>query len=149
MVCFHLESRSFSFHRRSEENPGGVHVSGLISVAVDEQEMVWVGSLGGLHKYVPGTREQASHTTYYFRNPLEPMFLGADMVGDMIFDDTGQLWLATGGGGRLNGCLKTRIIEAYRLSECHGMNCKQNSENTSQAFHHCDLSKAKIHCRAR
>lgn len=99
LVSFHIETHSFSFHRESTENPGGVPASALMSVCVDDSGTIWTGSLGGLHKYFPGNQEHPPHNTHFYRNPLELHFIGADMIGEMIFDKSGQLWLATGGGG--------------------------------------------------
>jgi len=99
LVSFDIETRNFSFHQKSEKNPGGVPVSGLMSVYVDEVGTVWTGSLGGLHKYKPGNQEQASSNIRYYSDPAKQHSISADMIGDIIPDKSGNLWIATGGGG--------------------------------------------------
>ena len=99
LVCFHMESGTFSFHRKSGMNPGGVPATGLMTVCVDDSGTVWTGSLGGLHKYKPGKPGEPSSNTVYQHDPVNPHTIGADMVGDLIFDKSGTLWAAAGGGG--------------------------------------------------
>lgn len=98
LLSFNTETSTFTSHRQSEKNPGGVPVSGLMCV-LEKDGKVWAGTLGGLFSYSPGDEEEASSHIRYSHDPSNPHSLSADMVGDLLFDKSGSLWIATGGGG--------------------------------------------------
>ncbi|MGW8315006.1 MAG: two-component regulator propeller domain-containing protein [Bacteroidales bacterium] len=99
LFSFEPGTGSFQSHMNMDNKRDSVPASGLMSVMEDENGTVWVGSLGGLHRYTPKTEDRIAECHHYKHNPKDTGSIGSDMVGDMLMAPDGILWAATGGGG--------------------------------------------------
>lgn len=76
-------------------NPNSVVSSPLITISVDEENMIWIGSLGkGLDKFDPAS----NNFTHFRHKPSDPFSLSSDTVICLLEDHLHNLWVGTSNG---------------------------------------------------
>ncbi len=78
-------------YKSDQRNPGTTVPGSAISVGIDADNNIWVGTLNGLQKFEPTTNK----FTQYRHNPNDPSSISSDTVGTILEDHLGNLWVGT------------------------------------------------------
>ena len=87
----HAETRPIRFNQLSLEH--GLSQSTVLCMFQDSRGFIWIGTEDGLNRY------DGFKFTIYKHDPSDVESLGHDAVWGIDEDDSGNLWLATSGGG--------------------------------------------------
>jgi len=88
------EANRFIHYPAVQDDPGSPSDNMVYSLAYDGAGRLWVGTNGGLSRYIGGGR-----FVRYESLPDDPTSLPSKIIRDLFVDSAGRLWLATNGGG--------------------------------------------------
>ncbi len=99
-----LAKAVFTNYRHRADDPESLTSNHLMSLCVDRQNRLWIGSDNGLNLYVPtadSSRDKGSSGRFKrFRNdPGEPSSLSSNSITSLFEDRQGVLWAGTIGDG--------------------------------------------------
>ncbi|MGI9543999.1 MAG: two-component regulator propeller domain-containing protein, partial [Cyclobacteriaceae bacterium] len=113
LVKFELETGKFTRYVHQPENPQSISHNDLISLHIDKQGFIWIGtSSGGLNRF------NANNETFtrYPHHPADPTSLSHNYVTSIFADSVGFLWVGTYGGGLNKLDIETGQIKHYNAS---------------------------------
>ncbi len=90
-----FDGYTYRSYRSVARDPSSLAHNHVLSLLVDRQGVLWVGTVAGLHRYHPNT----DNFTRFTHQPTDPQSLSHNYIRGMIQDGSGTLWLATRGGG--------------------------------------------------
>ncbi len=92
---WHRESDTF--FNISSDDEGGLTIDVLISLFVDSNDIVWVGTESGLNK-VDFRSESDYDVQQYTKDSEDPAALQSNVINQIYEDSEGSIWVATGAG---------------------------------------------------
>ncbi len=91
---------SFVRFQNDPNNPNSLSHNIVRSIYEDESGNLWIGTDGGLNKFIPSENEGPSASLiHYQNNPQNPNSLSHNEVYSIFEDRSGVLWIGTKGGG--------------------------------------------------
>ena len=108
----------FTHFRNDPNNPDSLSNNAISRLYEDKSGNLWVGTGafnlqgGGLNRFDPSTQK----FSYYRHDPNNLNSLSADNISGILEDDTGSLWIATGGYGLPGGGLDRLDLESGQFT---------------------------------
>lgn len=96
----------------SHENRGGFGSNLIKTLAIDDEDQLWVGSPAGLHRFDPSSGK----AEYVSLNPGVDETDGSPQINRLVLDDRGRLWIAAN-DGLYCYIIGTKEVRHYRFSE--------------------------------
>ncbi|MFD1139627.1 two-component regulator propeller domain-containing protein [Larkinella insperata] len=85
----------FIIYRHDKNRPQSLGSNSIMAITEDQQGTLWLGTDNGLDRFNPDSRT----FVHYPPQPGKPGGLSNGVIRDVLVDRTGQLWVATFGGG--------------------------------------------------
>ena len=94
-----MSSATFVRYLNNPQDPASISNNQVWCVYQDKQEIIWIGTSGGLNKLIPSENKNSNdtfiHYSHDFRNPSS-----LRIISNLIYEDnSGNFWIGTEGGG--------------------------------------------------
>lgn len=90
----------FQHYQRVPGEPNSLSNDTVTTIYKDRSGVLWVGTLGGLHRLVPATDGRSAPAFMRYRHEAgNPNSLSHNAVRAICEDENGVLWIGTNGGG--------------------------------------------------
>ncbi len=117
---FDPETEQFTSFRRDPDNPKSLDWNdGILSVYEGLDGSMWLSTFEGLYKYIRGIGDNDDQLIHYYHEDDNPNSLSYNTVRMVVEDKSGNLWIATEGGGLNKFDIKTEEFTIY--TEDHGL----------------------------
>ena len=90
----------FIHYQHSPQDPESLSDNWVLTIFEDSSGRLWIGTVGGLNKLVPGEDEGSPPTFIHYKNdPQDPESLSHGSVKSILEDNSGIIWIGTNIGG--------------------------------------------------
>jgi len=94
------ETEQFTHYQSDPDDPHSLSHNVVSSIYEDRSGVLWIGTVSGLNRFDPRSSQgDTEQFTHYQPDPNDPHSLSHRVVSSIYEDQSGTLWIGTGGGG--------------------------------------------------